>query len=110
MARMPELILRNATAYSRIRELSRLDIDIDSTFPLPHRSKEKLVLTGKLTFDYAESLNHGRQLVISHYSRDRPYVAERFADNWFRNEICVPFPQALKLLENALHGLWSLGY
>jgi len=69
-----------------------------------------LVLTGKLTFDYAESERHNKQLVISHYSANRPCVAKRFADHWFRNEICVPFPQALKLLENALKALWFLGY
>jgi hypothetical protein len=107
--RVPELILRRATAYTKIRELARLDIPVDSTFPLPEGDR-KLVLTGTLCFDYAESERWKRQLVIAHYSRDPPILDVRKADNWFRCEICVPFPQALKLLEKTLHALWLLGY
>lgn len=109
MTNAPQLILRNNTAFSRIRELASLAIDVDSTFPLPNGVK-KLVLTGKLCLDYAESERWNKQLVISHYSRNRPSEADRLADNWWRNEICVPFPQALGLLQRALQGLWTLGY
>lgn len=87
--------------------MSRIDKPIDSTFPMPN-GLDKLVLTGPLAVDFAESEAHNKQVVISHYSRNRPTVAERLADNWFRNEICIPAHLALKLLEKALHGLWFI--
>lgn len=106
-SKVPELILRRQTPYTMIKELARLDMDIDSTFPMPNGAS-KLVLTGKLCFDYAESQRWKKQLVIAHYSKNPPVIATRLADNWYRNEICIPLPQATKLLEKALHGLWFL--